>query len=1057
MPQVQSSDLYKDTGELVILNDRLIKINAAILETEKSASKMLGTLSSTKIKAGSNDTIKQLSVEAQKLALANEKLKQEQVKTAIAQERLTAIQKKASEQTVKLTREQQAQAKVTAAAKGSYDALSASMALNLIRLHALGDAEGANKKQAQSLTQTIAAQRAELIRLDAQTGTHVRNVGNYVGGIKNFAAQFLGIGSAAIVAQQVLGDLTDTVKEFDTALTDLGNDTNLSGQALTDLGKAAIDLSGKYGTSAKDLLSIFQLLINARPELKDNVTLLKEVTENINLLSKAEKLNSDTVTGIVTTTASKFNISLTESAKIVDTLATASDNGLAKLPQLGEAIASGGDIAHTAGLDLKGYTDIVEAMAAATKDGVVDGGKLAKLFLILSKTGKDELNPALRPIPEILRTLDKQMGITAGSTDALSKVQALFGPKAGALAISLIKQADAIEALNNKSVEYNAALSDAIANTDTLTGHTAQFKEEVHKTALEVDSGAGAVSRFIKAVVDLGTSIVITAQNFANDFPIILTRLTTLGIVRGGLLAQEKEAIDQQKKFAKGQADILDQTDELTKSTYEQSGAFVKLNTQADTGTKTTKELRAELSSLKDDLLAAKESGDQDAISSITEKISKLKEKLGITGPDVFKFANGTIGFLNDKISDLNKSLQNTTSQTVITQTTKQIIELEKEVARIQALLNKAREDATTGPRQTSFKPLPSLTKEDILGNVGSATNDLFFKSLEDKNDRELKIIKDFAKIKQDTVNGLREKELADAEAAAKSHKDIDLFSILNIDITDEKKQALSQAAEFIKSQIQSLFDFQNKLDQQAIDRSNNKVQNAQTNLDRELQFLRDGQANKAGIAQRELNAAKKQQEESIKLQQKHQKEQLAINTALEASNLFVAIAKLLAEFPVAGPFLAAGMIGAFLAAKVKAFQAVDKQTFRTGDIEFIEGGSHESGKDTFVGKDNKGRPKFAERGEANVIVTKHGVDKLGRTGLSSIFNAINKGQFFEKYQEVERTANSMPSMTNIININTSRMENELSAIRKQGESRSYVNPLGQLVTIRGGRTTIHI
>lgn len=283
-----------------------------------------------------------------------------------------------------------------------------------------------------------------------------------------------------------------------------------------------------------------------------------------------------------------------------------------------------------------------------------------------------------------------------------------------------------------------------------------------------------------------------------------------------------------------------------------------------------------------------------------------------------------------------------------------------------------------------------------------------------------------------------------------KKDGEIDIFSLLNINFdSPEKKEALIDALDFAKQQLTDFLDFQKEIIDQEIENADRKVRAAEENLNRQIALQTANQANNVAGAQAELALAKKSQEEALKQRQKFQKQELALNTALEASNLTLAIAKTLKEFPgPVGIALAATMIAAFAAAKIKAFQLANKKTFRKGGFKEIGGGSHESGNDTHVGGNN-----YAENGESVGIFTAKATRKY-KPSLKALVNAANKGTL-ENILVQDRRAIQGINLINKTDIDTSLMEKRLTRLVSLSESKTFVDGKGRLVRMDRGRTTI--
>jgi tape measure domain-containing protein len=291
--------------------------------------------------------------------------------------------------------------------------------------------------------------------------------------------------------------------------------------------------------------------------------------------------------------------------------------------------------------------------------------------------------------------------------------------------------------------------------------------------------------------------------------------------------------------------------------------------------------------------------------------------------------------------------------------------------------------------------------------------------------------------------------------------EDVDLFSLLGITLDDDKKQAISDAFAFAKSQVQEWMALQREAAEEEIRLAQDKVAAAKEFLATEMENRRAGYADRVATAQKELAQAKKQEAEAIKRQQKHQRAQIALNSALEASNLALAIANILGKDGIPFPFsliAVATMLGAFAVAKVKAI-ALTKRTFRKGGYETIDsGGSHESGNDTYVGS-SRGKDNYAEKGESVGVFNPKATKKY-KPALREFVQAANNLKLDAHLSRQKKMSYGIPLVNNhnVVNVNTSRMEQGINKIVKNTSGPDkYRNAKGQLVEDYGSTKITYI
>ena len=277
----------------------------------------------------------------------------------------------------------------------------------------------------------------------------------------------------------------------------------------------------------------------------------------------------------------------------------------------------------------------------------------------------------------------------------------------------------------------------------------------------------------------------------------------------------------------------------------------------------------------------------------------------------------------------------------------------------------------------------------------------------------------------------------------------------------DDQIDAFTEATDIVISQLQSIMQAEVDLAQAALESANSRAEAAQTALDAEVEARNLGYASSVISARKELEQAKKQQREKQRLLEEAQRRQQALDTVSQTSSLITATALLWKSFAgtgLAAPFLAAAAIAAmwtsFAVAKVKAKQVTASQSeeYGEGGLEFLEGGSHASGNDIDLGITNKRKKRMkAEGGEAIAIINKRSTRKYSKI-IPDVIESLNKGVFEDKYANAFSDSDKIIMMqkesTNIIDLSTT--ENELRAIRKQGEIKYFQGPDGSIIEIKG-------
>ena len=295
------------------------------------------------------------------------------------------------------------------------------------------------------------------------------------------------------------------------------------------------------------------------------------------------------------------------------------------------------------------------------------------------------------------------------------------------------------------------------------------------------------------------------------------------------------------------------------------------------------------------------------------------------------------------------------------------------------------------------------------------------------------------------------DQEIMRSEKRERANRDI--YDIIGIKLDDDEKQAISDSVGFSIDQLSSLLDAQVELKEQALQNAQEEVEAAKNKVDQEIEARNNGYANDVATAQKELEMAKKNEQKALKEKQKAQKQQQALDTLTQSSSLITASAEIwksLAGIPIVGHALAvaaiASMWASFAAAKIKARQVTKAEdaTYGEGGIEFIEGGSHQSGNDVDLGTMPDGRRRRAEGGEAFAIINKTSTRKY-RKALPGIIKSINNGTFEHKYTDAF-TTDGISVTVNGNSFDSRSLEKDVKDIKEQGKRRFIVDNNGHVV-----------
>lgn len=272
----------------------------------------------------------------------------------------------------------------------------------------------------------------------------------------------------------------------------------------------------------------------------------------------------------------------------------------------------------------------------------------------------------------------------------------------------------------------------------------------------------------------------------------------------------------------------------------------------------------------------------------------------------------------------------------------------------------------------------------------------------------------------------------------------------------DDQLNALEKAKQQIIDSLNEILDAEIQIRQKEKELAEERVSEAKSSYEREIEARNKGYAHNVDTAKKELLLQQKTlQKKQLELE-KAERAKAAIDSAMQASSLVTATAELWAAFAnmgIPGIILAAvstaGMFASFIAAKVRAAQLTSN--YGEGGLEILRGGSHASGNDIDLHtKNSGGRNMHAEGGEALAIINKRSTAKY-RNILPALVRSINDGTYVSRYTD------SINNIHNEIthNVNLGRIESSLGTLIMQGKRQ--VHEFGDTTVIINGntRTTI--
>lgn len=979
------------------------------------------------------------SESAQKLLKAERDLNFARSETARQIAELKAAQK--DEQTItKLT------IQLNRSAAGSYDALSAQYGLNKIRLNAMTQSERENTEIGKQLEAETAAIYEKMNNLQKATGKYTLQVGNYELATKNLkqelrqmqqelanmeAAGMRGSDAYNELAQRA-GALQDNIQDARNEIKRYASDTRLlddtvdivtSASAAWQVYQGAVNAFGIESKEAMEAMAKLQGIIaitNGLQKLNAQFTNNASATYKVyhavlRFIGLEEKANAvQTAAATAATEANTVAVEANATAQTANAIATNGATVATKAFRTALITTGIGAFVVAVGALIAYWDDIKEffgGLSDAEKsaiqtqeilnDTVKDSQKAygkAAAEMELYKEKVETFKGTQEQEKQLVDELNTKYGDALGKYKTLVEWKNRLGEAGEAYCQVLMKEAELTALLDAYQEAYLQKLE--IRQKYERGDYSAWYRTKAGELKMMRDEQKVVDDR-IKSIKDQMKKVVAEQKTLTSIFDININKTQD---------TKTKDTKDKSKEDAeKQQKELLD----IERKTQELRNQLIEDGFSREVALINQK--------YAEEIADLQEKGEKEVAlrAAIAEEIKALEAKRAMDLADIYtKYADKAIAE-QKRIDDARKKANEQAYRTATDAVTKE--------AELQQLL-------------ISNMSVNSKKKEEM--------------SLEAERERLRKIYmlnvaagKDLTSLEMQTLSEQIKK--AD-QAIKKAQKPQDVYDLLGLNLDDEQKEAISQSFDFAIEQLNSYLDSWVKAAEKKVELANQEVDSAKTALDAEREARANGYASNVEYAQKELDLAKQNQQKALREQERAQKAQQALATVQQATNLITASALIWSQlgFPWAIPAIAV-MWGSFAAAKIKAQQVTQSgnEEYGEGTVELLQGGSHQSGNDVDLGRKKDGTRRRAEGGEFFAVINKRNSRKY-RTIIPDVIRALNAGTFEDKYSMAYQGGQDV-SITESPSVDLDSLRSDVTAIREQGERKTYTDSRGTHVVYR--------
>lgn len=289
----------------------------------------------------------------------------------------------------------------SAAKKGVSAGAYAGLELKQAELLALMNDKSLSSDQ---LAQRLAKINGEVKAYNGEMKLANENTKSFWGRMSNLANKFgawLSVTQIIMYAVRAVRSMINTVKELDSALTQISIVTGATGKELEKFANQAVKVAKSVGSSTKQIIASAETYARLGYSLQDSL-ILSDIT---NQYSNVAATTIDDATSSLTSIMKGYNYTATEMESVVDKLVKVGQEYAVSASELGVALQSGGATLEAGGNTLEESIALIAAGNAAVQDASKVGNAL--------KTTSMRIRSATAELEDMGETVDDVVRSTA--------------------------------------------------------------------------------------------------------------------------------------------------------------------------------------------------------------------------------------------------------------------------------------------------------------------------------------------------------------------------------------------------------------------------------------------------------------------------------------------------------------------------------------------------------------------------------------------------------------------------------------------------------------------
>jgi hypothetical protein len=422
--------------------------------------------------------------------------------------------------------------KINSALTGAYEKLSIKLNQLRKRYKDVAVTEGTASKNAIKLRKELEKLDTRLKKVDASAGQFQRNVGNYprqmkaaIRGLRALASA-LGVVGGLFLAMRITRDTFERLRQFDKVMRNLAGILGTTRKELVDLEKEIVKVAGSSIKTSNEVAELAQTLITLGKTKSEVIDLL----DPVNQLSIGLEATSQEAGELLIQTLNAFGEGSNEAQRFADIIAKMRTSTALDFERIKDALGFLAPVAKTAGLSFE--------EASAMLGVLVDNGIKASRAGRLLSTSLIKLATDGKTLEQGLDELNKAQSQNKTEIELLEISYQLFGKQSAAIGLILADNRDKTAELTKEFENADGTLKQL--TDQQLTSLDARLKildSTWEKFILNIDSGTGALSNFLKGTIDVTAAVITMIDEVGTASDGFLSFFSNLALVStpGGL------------------------------------------------------------------------------------------------------------------------------------------------------------------------------------------------------------------------------------------------------------------------------------------------------------------------------------------------------------------------------------------------------------------------------------------------------------------------------------------------------------------------------------------